>query len=186
LIKKDKKVREVTSDSDVAIVKPSPGLVLDSVLNAPLTREQMQSAANYARQTKTQITNSNEYIKNYSSGRMSFEIQWHKILSSSLACIVMFLIGAPLGAIIKRGGLGVPFLVSILFFIIFYLLTMQGEKWAKSGAFAASVGVWMADSVLLIIGLFFLRQARVDARLFDTDFYSVVLDKIKTRLKAAK
>jgi lipopolysaccharide export system permease protein len=168
------------------IVKKDTLLKLDSIFNTSLTREQLQSAANYARQAKTQITNSNEYVKNYSSGRMSFEIQWHKIVSSSLACIVMFLIGAPLGAIIKRGGLGVPFLVSILFFIIFYLLTMQGEKWAKNGAFAAGVGVWMADFILLIMGLIFLRQARADARLFDADFYLVVLDKLKNKLKVKK
>jgi len=98
----------------------------------------------------------------------------------------MFLIGAPLGAIIKRGGLGVPFLVSILFFIIFYLLTMQGEKWAKAGGVSVWAGVWAADMVLLVIGLFFLRQARADARLFETDFYSVVFDKIKTRFSAKK
>jgi lipopolysaccharide export system permease protein len=58
---------------------------------------------------------------------------------------------------------------------------MQGEKWAKNGAISAGIGVWTADCVLLIIGLFFLRQARVDARLFDTDFYNVVLDKLKSR-----
>jgi lipopolysaccharide export system permease protein len=91
----------------------------------------------------------------------------------------MFLIGAPLGAIIKRGGLGVPFLVSILFFIIYYLLSMQGEKFAKQGTISPIVGVWAADFILLVIGLLFLRQARVDARLFEADFYSVMLDKLK-------
>jgi lipopolysaccharide export system permease protein len=91
----------------------------------------------------------------------------------------MFLIGAPLGAIIKRGGLGVPFLVSILFFIVYYVLTMQGEKLAKQGNLGIVAGVWMADILLFVTGLFFLRQARVDARLFEADFYSVIVDKIK-------
>jgi lipopolysaccharide export system permease protein len=156
-------------------------LDIDSILNQPLTREHVQAAANYARQTKNQITSSKDYEDNYVKGRIVFEVQWHKILSNSLACIVMFLIGAPLGAIIKRGGLGVPFLVSILFFIVFYLLTMQGEKWAKTGSISAWSGVWAADFILLLIGLFFLRQARVDARLFENDFYMVVFDKLKTR-----
>jgi lipopolysaccharide export system permease protein len=156
-------------------------LNIDSLLNLPLTRDHVQAAANYARQTKNQITSSKDYEDNYVKGRTVFEVQWHKILSNSLACIVMFLIGAPLGAIIKRGGLGVPFLVSILFFIVFYLLTMQGEKWAKTGSISAWSGVWAADFILLWIGLFFLRQARVDARLFENDFYMVVFDKLKTR-----
>lgn len=66
-----------------------------------------------------------------------------------MACIAMFLIGAPLGAIIKKGGLGMPFLVSILFFIVYYVLTMQGEKLAKTNTISVAVGVWMADAVLL-------------------------------------
>ena len=110
---------------------------------------------------------------------MVFKIQWHKILASSFACIAMFLIGAPLGAIIKKGGLGVPFLVSILFFIIYYVFTMQGEKLAKQGSVGVAAGVWMADVILFGVGLLFLRQARVDARLFEADFYSVVMDKVK-------
>jgi lipopolysaccharide export system permease protein len=95
----------------------------------------------------------------------------------------MFLIGAPLGAIIKKGGLGVPFLVSVLFFIIYYVLTIQGEKFAKQGNISVVMGVWLPDVILLLIGLVFLRQARVDARLFDTDFYMISLDRIKSRLK---
>ncbi len=156
-------------------------LNLDSLLATPVTIELAQSAANYARQAKTQIATSLEYETNHAKSKVVFEVQWNKILSNSVACIVMFLIGAPLGAIIKRGGLGVPFLVSILFFIIFYLLTMQGEKLAKNGVVSALGGVWAADFILLIIGLFFLRQSRLDARLFESDFYLVVFDKLKTR-----
>ena len=91
----------------------------------------------------------------------------------------MFLIGAPLGSIIKKGGLGVPVLVSILFFILFYVLDLLGVKWAKQDLISVPVGVWMANFILFCIGMVFLRQARVDARLFDADFYNVMLDKIK-------
>lgn len=172
----------VQDSSKKAVAK----LNIDSLINQPTTREHVQAAANYARQTKTQLSNSNETESSYVNSSLFYEVQWHKIMSNSLACIAMFLIGAPLGAIIKRGGLGVPFLVSILFFIIFYLLTMQGEKWAKAGKISVWAGVWAADMVLLLIGLFFLKQARADARLFETDFYSVVFDKIKTRFLAKK
>lgn len=181
-INSSKKNRLVRQKKDIAsTVTIDKKLNIDSLLQQPSTRDHVQAAANYARQTKNQITSSKDYEDNYVKGKVVFEVQWHKILSNSLACIVMFLIGAPLGAIIKRGGLGVPFLVSILFFIIFYLLTMQGEKWAKNGAINAWSGVWAADFILLLIGLFFLRQARVDARLFENDFYMVVFDKLKTR-----
>lgn len=177
---------------DLRVIKTAPKVAsslkfnIDSILSLPETRDLIQGSANYARQIKTQINSNIETENSYVKSSLIFEVQWHKIMSNSLACIVMFLIGAPLGAIIKRGGLGVPFLVSILFFIVFYLLTMQGEKWAKAGAISVWGGVWAADMVLLVIGLFFLRQARADARLFETDFYSVVFDKLKTRFLTKK
>ncbi|MBL0743667.1 LptF/LptG family permease [Chryseolinea lacunae] len=158
----------------------SAGLAkIDSVFNKETTRDVIQGATNMARQVKSQVQNANSSIENYKKELKEFDIQWHKIFSSSFACIAMFLIGAPLGAIIKRGGLGVPFLVSILFFIVYYVLSMQGEKLAKQGAIDVWVGVWMADLALLVIGVLFLRQARADARLFEADFYSVAIDKVK-------
>jgi lipopolysaccharide export system permease protein len=72
--------------------------------------------------------------------------------------------------------------VSILFFIIYYVIGMQGEKLAKQHTISVIAGVWLADVVLFLIGLFFLKQARRDARLFEADFYSVMLDKVKRRL----
>lgn len=160
---------------------------VDSIFNMPLTRDMIQGAANKARTLKSQITNANDGIDNFRSEMVIFDIQWHKILASSFACIAMFLIGAPLGAIIKKGGLGVPFLVSILFFIVYYVISMQGEKLAKQHTVSVIAGVWISDVVLLAIGLIFLRQARKDARLFEADFYSVLLDKIKRRfLRKAK
>jgi lipopolysaccharide export system permease protein len=152
---------------------------VDSIFHAAPNRDIVQGAANQARQVKSQVMNANLTIDNYEKELAVFEIQWHKILANSFACIAMFLIGAPLGAIIKKGGLGVPFLVSIFFFIIYYVITMQGEKLAKQETVSVAVGVWSADFILLIIGLLFLRQARIDARLFEADFYSVVMDKIK-------
>jgi lipopolysaccharide export system permease protein len=152
---------------------------LDSIFNLPIEQNALQGAANQARQVKSQIENVNSSVDNSSVELRTFQIQWHKIFSSSMACLAMFLIGAPLGSIIKRGGLGVPFLVSILFFIIYYITTMQGEKLAKQAKISVVSGVWMADFLLLLVGLFFLRQARIDARLFEADFYRVVLDKVK-------
>ncbi|HZB13767.1 MAG TPA: hypothetical protein VE467_12095, partial [Chryseolinea sp.] len=61
----------------------------------------------------------------------------------------------------------------------YYVITMQGEKLAKQETVSVAVGVWAADAILLMIGLIFLRQARIDARLFEADFYSVVMDKAK-------
>lgn len=165
--------------------KPKPKVAInldeaiDSIFNQTANKSVIDNAASRARSAKNQLMNTQASLLDYKTDRNVFLIQWHKILASSLACVAMFLIGAPLGAIIKKGGLGVPFLVSILFFIIYYLLTMTGEKWAKQGIITVQVGVWAADFILFIVGLIFLRQARLDARLFEADFYSVMLDRAK-------
>lgn len=153
---------------------------IDSLHAVQPARNIIEAAANMARQAKSQVSNSNTAIENYAREKIVFEIQWHKIIASSVMCIAMFLIGAPLGAIIKRGGLGVPFLISILFFIIYYVLNMQGEKMAKQGLVSPMVGIWAADFILLLIGLIFLRQAREDARVFDADAYRVFFDRLKS------
>jgi lipopolysaccharide export system permease protein len=160
--------------------------ILDSILAWPMDRNAHGAAATKARMVKSQLSSNLSSLDIYTVDQRVFRIQWHKILASSFACIAMFLIGAPLGAIIKKGGLGVPFLVSILFFIVYYLLTMIGEKWAKQGVIGVGVGVWAADVILLAIGLVFLRQARIDARLFEADFYQVVFDKLRNWLIARR
>ncbi len=194
-IKAPKRVEKTKSPQTKLAQKNVPKIILsDSAIAAKLdsvflltpTTAMLQGAATIARQVKSQITSSNDNIKSYETEARVFNIQWHKILASSLACIAMFLIGAPLGAIIKRGGLGVPFLVSIIFFIVYYILSMQGEKLAKQGVVPVVFCIWAADFILFIFGLFFLRQARADARLFEADFYSVAFDKFKTWLAARK
>lgn len=177
------------------VVKDAPAkkktIYTDSLLNARIDsvfliepdRQLVSQVTSTVRQVKSQIENNIENIESQRKELIIYSVQWHKIFASSFACIAMFLIGAPLGAIIKRGGLGVPFLVSILFFIIYYVLTMQGEKLAKQESVSVITGVWLADTILFLAGLVFLRQARVDARLFEADFYRVVADKLKRWLK---
>lgn len=151
----------------------------DSLFKMPPNQDEVSRALIQTRTVKSQFLNMNSNRTAYKTEYIVFQVQWHKIFSNSLACIVMFLIGAPLGAIIKKGGLGVPVIVSIFFFIVFYLISSTGEKWAGQQKISPIVGIWTADFLLTIVGLLFLRQARVDARLFDADFYSVALDKFK-------
>lgn len=153
------------------------------IVKKEVDKKALKATINRVRQVKSKIQNSTVRMEKIALGRYVFEVQWHKIISNSCACLVMFLIGAPLGAIIKKGGLGSPVLISIFFFIVFYVFGMIGEKQAKAGLIDPLLGVWAANITLLPVGLFFLRQARNDARLFDADFYNVVLDKIKSKFK---
>lgn len=140
-------------------------------------------ALSQARSIKSQLGSVNSNLNSLQLNHNKFSVEKYKKYSMAFACVVMFLIGAPLGAIIKKGGLGVPVIVSIFFFIIYYVLTITTEKWAKAGVTDPFYSVWMADFILLPVGLFFLRQARIDARLFETDFYNVVIDKLKTQFR---
>jgi lipopolysaccharide export system permease protein len=158
----------------------------DSIFQRETTASEVVSALTHARLMKSQLNNYNVNLENSKMEFKIFQIQWHNILSTSLACIAMFLIGAPLGAIIKKGGLGIPVLVSILFFILYYVITLLGQKWAKQGALSVPEGVWAADAVLFLFGVIFLRQARRDARLFDSDFYHVMWDRVTSWLIAKR
>ncbi|MCC5931386.1 MAG: LptF/LptG family permease [Cyclobacteriaceae bacterium] len=114
------------------------------------------------------------------------QIERYKKFAYAFTILAMFLIGAPLGAIIKKGGLGLPVLVSIFFFIVFYVISMTAEKWARQDLISSILAVWLANFVLFPIGLVFLRGARNDIRLFEADFYNVALIKLKNYLRRSK
>jgi lipopolysaccharide export system permease protein len=107
-------------------------------------------------------------------------IEWHRKYSISLACLVLFFIGAPLGAIIRKGGLGMPLIVAIVFFLIFHLLNMFGEKFVKQNILSAAMGMWLAIIVLAPIGAFLTYKAMHDSQLFNKDFYNKLSRKIKS------
>ncbi len=95
------------------------------------------------------------------------KIEWHRKISLAVACLLLFLIGAPLGAIIRKGGFGMPVLVSVFFFLIYHVLGMIGEKSAKDLSMEAYEGMWLTNAVFLPIALFLIYKAKNDARLID-------------------
>jgi len=100
------------------------------------------------------------------------EIVYHKKFSFSIACFLLFFIGAPLGAIIRKGGLGMPTVVSTMFFILFWVISFIGEKYTAEGELPAWQGMWIASAVLLPIGIFLTYKATNDASLFDIDAWT--------------
>ncbi|MFW5760173.1 MAG: LptF/LptG family permease, partial [Cyclobacteriaceae bacterium] len=139
----------------------------------------LSQAVSQARFLKSTLSAESTKIRSRFENLNKHIIEHNKKFAQAFACLVFFLIGAPLGAIIKRGGLGIPVIISIIFFIFYYVITMTGEKWARQGVVDPFWGVWGANLILLPIGLFFLKQARNDARLFDADFYNVFFNKLK-------
>jgi len=95
--------------------------------------------------------------------------EWHKKFTLSIACLIFFFIGAPLGSIIRKGGLGLPVVISVVFFIIYHLISTIAERMAVFGDLNMFLGVWFSSLVLLPVGLFFTFKATTDAALFDGD-----------------
>ncbi|OJJ16688.1 hypothetical protein BKI52_32800 [marine bacterium AO1-C] len=149
-----------------------------------------QNAFNRASNVKAVVGSHTKQWEHIIKERNMFAIEKQRKFTSAFACIIMFLIGAPLGAIIKKGGLGVPILISIIFFIVFYLLSMTGEKWSKDSIVEVEYGMWGANFILFWVGVFFLRQAKNDSRILETDMYLVYFDRliavIKKRFKKKK
>jgi lipopolysaccharide export system permease protein len=108
-----------------------------------------------------------------------FDIEWQRKLSLSFACFVLFLIGAPLGSIIRKGGIGAPLVFGINFFVVFHLLNTLGEKLAKEGVISPFGGMWLASLALLPVGLFLTYKALNDSQLMNKEFYYRTYKKIK-------
>lgn len=108
------------------------------------------------------------------------KLEWHRKFSLSMACLVLFFIGAPLGSIIRKGGLGMPLMVAIVFFLLFHLLNMFGEKFVKEEIMSPFMGMWLAVIVLIPVGIFLTYKAMHDSQLFNKEFYYRFFKNIKS------
>jgi lipopolysaccharide export system permease protein len=107
------------------------------------------------------------------------EIERHRKFTLSFACLIFFFIGAPLGAIIRKGGLGMPVVISVIMFIIYYIIDNTGYKLAREGVWSTFQGMWLSSSILLPIGIFITYKAASDATLFDSEQYLKIWSYIK-------
>jgi len=114
------------------------------------------------------------------------EIEWHRKFSLSIACLVLFFIGAPLGAIIRKGGLGMPLVVSVIFFLIFHTLSITGEKLVKQLILSPIVGMWLSTAILLPLGLFLTYKAMNDSKLLNIEWYFIIINKLVKKIKTTK
>jgi lipopolysaccharide export system permease protein len=112
------------------------------------------------------------------------QIAWHEKLTLSVACLVMFLIGAPLGSIIRKGGLGMPLIFAVVFFVIFFMLNNFGKKFVKEDVMTPLGGMWLSTYVLVPIGLFLTYKALQDSQLFNKEFYIRLRKKTRTLIQA--
>lgn len=110
-------------------------------------------------------------------------IEMHKKFTLSFACIIFFFIGAPLGAIIRKGGIGMPLVISVILFIIYYIIDNTGYKMAREGRIEVFEGMWLSSSILLPLGVFLTYKAVHDSSVFNFDAYKAFFAKLTGRRK---
>lgn len=107
------------------------------------------------------------------------EIELHRKFTLAFACVILFLIGAPLGSIIRKGGLGTPLVFAVIFFVLFHLLNTFGEKFVRSGVLSPFSGMWLSTAVLIPISFFLTYKAMKDSQLFNQEYYYRSFKKLR-------
>ncbi|HVD98783.1 MAG TPA: LptF/LptG family permease [Cytophagaceae bacterium] len=144
-------------------------------------------AANHARNLKAYVHSQADHLNWIKREIKGYRVALNQKFTQSLICLLFFIIGAPLGAIIKKGGLGVPMIICIIFFVIYYIISMTTEKWVKENdTDSPGLIIWSSLFIMLPFGLFFLRQARNDSKVFDTDIYAIYWSRLKDFLSKIK
>jgi lipopolysaccharide export system permease protein len=127
------------------------------------------TALQVARSSKVTMTSRFSILDSRVRLIRKYEIEWHRKFTLSFACLILFFIGAPLGAIIRKGGLGMPAVVSVVLFIVFHVLSMTGDKLARESTVTPAAGMWMASLIILPAGIFLTIKATSDAALLDME-----------------
>lgn len=157
--------RDVQMDTplivDSLFVRPTPGAA----------KTYVTQALNNAKRQRSEYEFRSVVLTEQSKLMRRHDIELQKKFTLSFACIIFFFIGAPLGAIIKKGGLGTPLVISVILFIIYYIIDNTGYKMARDGKLEVWQGIWLSSAVLLPMGVFFTYKAVGDSAVFNAEAY---------------
>ena len=164
----------------------SPVEALDSIARLDIrTREKIwNTARNRAKGSRNMFSFDESAAKESLNQLYRSKVEWHRKISLPVSIMIFFLIGAPLGAIIRKGGLGMPIVISIIFFVIYYIISLTGEKMAKEGTWEAIYGMWLSAFILAPIAVYLTYQATNDSGLLDLDWYIGKYKHFKEKLRA--
>ncbi len=154
-----------------------------------LRRQVTEMAESQARSAKLYTDVTAKTFEIYEDQLINYLIEWHRKFSLSFACLLLYLIGAPLGAIIRKGGIGLPLIIAVIFFVLYFITSKTGETLSSSKEVPPYFGMWMSSLMLLPFAFFFIRQARNDSKLFSKEWYTNNIEKlfryfIKSKTKA--
>lgn len=155
---------------------------IDTLLTqlTPEERYRAASAAlDKAKSQRDQIDYNALMLNDYQRYIRRHEIELHRKFTLAFACLVFFFIGAPLGAITRKGGLGMPVVISVIMFIIYYIIDNTGYKMAREALWPCWAGMWLSSFLLLPIGIFLTYKAATDSALFNPEAWMKLFGKLK-------
>ena len=141
-------------------------------------REVYNQAQNFARSVQSKLNNSYDTMLIRKKWVNMYWNEWNRVLTFAAACLLFFFIGAPLGAIIRKGGLGTPVVVSVLFFIAYHIISLAGEKYARAGFVPSWAGMWGSTLLLLPLGFFLTIKSNRDSKIMRIESYFLLFKKI--------
>ena len=141
-----------------------------------LAQNKVEVAKSNVRYNQTLIDSAQSYVNKHL-------VEWYNRFTLSFACIIFFFIGMPLGSIIRKGGLGMPVVISVVFFVIYYILNNIGTKMATEGMWNTFFGMWFSSLILLPIGIFLTYKAATDSPLFNSEAWRKTFSNLKLLFK---
>ncbi|MFT4678359.1 MAG: lipopolysaccharide export system permease protein [Litorivivens sp.] len=193
-IEKRKQDAIVYISKNTAYLRDSVKLLLNNANTLPLNDSLLlsfganqqariyNSAKKLARQQHDFIDNALKEVETKKNFKRRHLIEWHRKFFFAVASFVLFFIGAPLGAIIRKGGIAMPALTAFVLFIVYYVIMVIGEKMAKIGTIDVWLGMWLSTFVLFPVGVIMTWKAMNDSALMDKEAYSKFFKKLKKKL----
>jgi lipopolysaccharide export system permease protein len=166
-------------------VKLAKPLNIDSVFSSPTpanAKSYLAQALQQARRNRQDYEYRSISLVDQAKLMRRHDIELQRKFTLSFACIIFFFIGAPLGAIIKKGGLGTPLVISIILFIVYYIFDNTGYKMSRDGKIPVWEGIWLSSAVLLPLGIFFTYKAVGDSAVFNIDAYRNFFNRLRGKL----
>ena len=161
-------------------------LNLDSLFNELEDRYKIQTidqALVQARASMNHISTSSTNTEAKVTRLRRYQIETQRKFTLSFACLIFFFIGAPLGAIIRKGGLGMPTVISVLFFLAWYVISMSGEQLARDSGLSPVLGMWLSSAILLPIGIWLTYKSMTDSSLMNLETYHLFFRRIRRRIR---
>ena len=156
-----------------------------SKLSATRKKNLVENSLNMARSADSFLTSKVTEEENQITEQAKLSVEWHKKFTLSFACIILFFVGAPLGAIVRKGGFGLPVVISVFLFIIYHVITFTSEKMVLQDKLNHIVGMWLGACIYLPLGIWLSVKAANDSPLFDITVYKDFFKKIFTKNKYA-